>query len=137
MAASTSERRATSPASPSTSPSATRRATARRMRRAKAANSGFSTTLSRRLAVKDPLTAFRPAGTAWSDGPGTFAGAWRAAAPCASDTPVLRHSLAAHLAAQGLRPGSNGLQLLVVQVVRPQADRQAAHMQQEAHPPLR
>src|SRR5205807_5000318 len=104
---STSERRATSPASPSTSPSPTRRAAARRMRQANAAYSGFSTTRSRRLGVKAALTAFPPAGTTWSEGPGTPAGAWRAAAPCASDMVGLG---LVRLTTQGLglRPDGDG-----------------------------
>src|SRR5258708_1003487 len=107
------------------------------MRAAKAAYSGFSTTRSRRLGVKEPLTAFGPAGTTWSEGPGTTPGAWRAAAPCASDTPVLRHRLPAHLAAKSLRPGGDPLQVLVGEVVGAQADRQATLVQQEPHAPLR
>src|SRR5205807_5718659 len=133
MAASTSERRATSPARPSMSPSPTRRAAARRMRQANAAYSGFSTTRSRRLGVKAALTAFPPTGTTWSEGPGTPVGAWRAAAPSASDM----HGLGlVRLATQGLRPGGDPLQVLIGQVVRPQADRQPTLVQQEAHAPL-
>src|SRR5438552_7223897 len=119
MAASTSVLRAMSPVSPSMSPSPTRRAAARRMRAANAAYSGFSTTRSRRLGVKAALTAFPPAGTTWNEGPGTLAGAWRAAAPRASG--ILDLGLV-RLATQCLRPGGDGLQVLIGQAVRPQAD---------------